>query len=468
MSNKYWQVSKLNFLQKFLSPMQITKLTQVYHKFCARIIDRYEVEAPTIVSRSSNSTLNEIEELSGIKNTEKIKLEESFGNYYKNSNNNTYLDMFQNNGMNVMGYNHRTLSSKVKLEYLQQGLINNFNDTPSLEYINELKHLLEFAPGSLNHVHVNQNYEIVIENTLRLACLSLISNNENTKLDKYTILTFDGGKYQNNATQIEFPLISHPYIENSNENLAEEERVLESLKKKIYELKSNNTTIPALIIEPIQYEAGVRYASPSFYREILKVCRDENIKSVIDETYTCGWVTGRKYAYLNWVSEIEPDFVIFGGRMQLSGCFYKNDIINLEELERKNISLPSFDLNVDTAKLNSLLLLNKEVYDRDWLDLHCNDFISSVKSEIDEIKQKSRLSIKNFRGIGKMFAFDVDHRLIRDEIVSLSNYNGFKVGSLGDKTIVFTPSLLFTEVHFSHYKEFLINIKPTTQFFSKI
>lgn len=466
MSSKYWQVTKLNFLHKFLTSFQITKLTQIYHKVCSKIIDKYEVESPKIVCRKVN--INDIEELTGIKQMESIKIVDSFGNYCKDVNNNIFLDMNQNNGNNVLGYNHRTISSKVKLEYFQQGLVNTFNETPSLEYVNEIKHLLEFAPGTLNHVHVNQNYEIVMENTLRLACLSYLSKNDKD-LEKYTILTFNGGKYQNNeCTQVEFPNICHPYIENSIENQVEEERVLEELKKKIFELQSNGVVIPALIIEPIQFEAGVRYASPTFYRSILKICKDENICSIIDETYTCGWVTGRKYAYLNWVSEIDPDFVIFGGRMQLSGCFYKSDIIDVENLEKKNISIPHFDLNVDTAKLNYLLLLNKEVYDRDWLDLHSNDFISSVKTEINEIKQKSKLGIHNFRGVGKMFAFDVEHRLLRDEIVSLSNSNGFKVGASGDKTLIFTPSLLFTEVHFTHYKDFLINIKPTTQYFSRI
>ena len=62
-----------------------------------------------------------------------------------------------------------------------------------------------------------------------------------------------------------------------------------------------------------------------------------------------------------------------------------------------------------------------------------------------------------------MFAFDVKSKTLRDELVELSRNNGFKVNPLGDKTIGFTPSLLFSEIHFARYKEALMKFNPASR-----
>ena len=88
----------------------------------------------------------------------------------------------------------------------------------------------------------------------------------------------------------------------------------------------------------------------------------------------------------------------------------------------------------------------------------------SIKAELADTMRHTSFKISNVRGIGKIFAFDVDHQLLRDELVLLARDAGFKVNPLSQKTIGFTPSLLFAEFHFTKFANFLKKIRPSTQY----
>lgn len=224
-----------------------------------------------------------------------------------------------------------------------------------------------------------------------------------------------------------------------------------------------------MIIEPIRYKAGVQYASPSYYRKLLRLLKEYDIVSILDETFTSGWATGRLFTYYSCCSELHPDAVVFGGRMQINGVFYKRSLIDsLEELQAKaNIEI-NINSSIDLLQFQKFSLLKKIVYDVDWLDLHTNNFSSSIRTEFNEIQQKAFVQYSNVRGKGKIIAFDVAHSILRDEIVCSALRKGIRLGYLGDKTIVLTPSLLFTEIHFTPIKEFLISVVPSTYHMSKI
>jgi len=469
----HWQVSKFLPLQKIFSPKQLNFLSYYYHKINSKIIERYEVNNPTklykfhlLKGEENQARLKEVIGLeSDLLDTSVLK--DSFGNYFKDVDGNDVLDMTMNNGFNVFGYNPRSIITKTRLQAFEQYVVNSFNTTSSLEYAADLRELNKLAPTDVEQVHLSPNDESAIEEAVRLACLSYItSNNSNT--ESFKIITLEGGNYQSaNTISAEFPEINYPYIENQVSNLEEEERCINNLIETIKENKSNGFIIPAMVIEPIQYKAGVRYASQSYYRKIQKICQEENIKLIIDETYTCGWVTGRPFAFYDWCSNLVPDIVVFGGRMQLSGFFHKRNIIDLEELEAKNYRF-NFRSQPDSAKLNYLLYLNQEVYKRDWLDLHASDFIGSIVSELKEVSKVTPFKITNVRGKGKLFAFDVDHKLVRDELIYLARKSGIKVQGMGENSIVFSPCLYFTEIHFTYFKKFLKSAKPTSLYLSKI
>jgi 4-aminobutyrate aminotransferase/(S)-3-amino-2-methylpropionate transaminase len=254
-----------------------------------------------------------------------------------------------------------------------------------------------------------------------------------------------------------FPNIKYPYEDFYNENIKEENRCVGEVEKIIKSSKAGS--VAALIIEPIQIDAGIRYASPLFYRQLIDLCYDNNIAFICDETKTSGWVSGRPFTHYNWNSERTPHLVTFGGRMQISGVYYHHSF-------RPRVGgVIASTWNGDPVKILLFNRLHDLVHNQDWIDAHCPMFSQSVKSELFHVQRLVKFKISNIRGVGKIFAFDVNHRMLRDEIVSSARTMGFKVMPLNDTTIGFTPSLLFAEFHFTHFKNFLANFTPTTLYF---
>jgi len=122
------------------------------------------------------------------------------------------------------------------------------------------------------------------------------------------------------SPKIKFPL--------EGENL---DRVIEQEKLAIAQIKchieENPDDIAALIIEPIQGEGGDNHFRAEFFRELRKICDDNEIIFVLDEVQTGIGLTGKMWAYENY--GFEPDMLAFGKKSQVCG-FLSNDRIDSE------------------------------------------------------------------------------------------------------------------------------------------
>ncbi len=280
------------------------------------------------------------------------------------------------------------------------------------------------------------------------------SNTGNHKASMFT------GVSNTNWPVAPFPKLRYPYNENYDYNISEEKRCVEETANLIKEQSTTNP-VAAIIIEPLQLFSGIRYASSNFYRDLLDLCYDNKISFIVDETNTSGWANGRPFLYSNWNLEKSPHFVTFGNRMQIAGVFYQQEL-RANKYNNPDLSHLLCSSEEDPNKLIQFFQTYDMVYKVDWLDTHCSQFTETVKAELFDLQRKWNVRIDNIRGIGKMFAFDVASRTLRDEIVQLSRDHGFKVNPIGDKTIGFTPSLLFTEIHFARYKELLLSLNPAS------
>jgi 4-aminobutyrate aminotransferase/(S)-3-amino-2-methylpropionate transaminase len=298
-----------------------------------------------------------------------------------------------------------------------------------------------------------------------------VLENQGPGVPKFKIIGFEGGNHGNllsvfsnfnnssynnfpsyNWPVAPFPNLKYPYNENEVNNRKEEDRCIDQTEKLI----KSNENVCAMIIEPLQIQGGFRYASSLFYNDLIDLCYKHNITFICDETQTSGWAGGRPFIHTNWNSEKPVHIVTFAGRMQASGLFMQR------QFRAKHSGQIMSTWTGDILKLQMLRKLFYLVHEKDWIDTHSSQFMQSVRAEMNQSKRKFKFKVHNTRGIGKMFAFDVDHKLLRDEIVQLSIANGFKVNPQGSTTIGFTPSLLFAEFHFAQYVEFLTSITPTT------
>lgn len=495
----HWPVIKFMPLRKALPPSVTDKLSNTFHSFFNKFIEPYEAARPRVITNFPGPQVLELNNMisHSIANSnelrEGINLKNSFGNYFEDLDGNVVLDMFQDNGRNIFGYNSRRWIKETKFQKFDKFMIQRpaIGVLPPAEYpqlLNEL--ILKVSPNGLSEVYLSCGCGSSANvNALKLAFLKkffeLKGNNNITPEEessillskepgapKFSIMSFSGGyhgkfldtlslsKYNTNNSitghpwpVAQFPDLKFPYEDNYSFNRAQEAQCLEQTEQLIISNKSN---LAGMIIEPLQLSGGVRYASPVFYKELVEMCYRHNIAFICDETNTSGWSSGRPFMHTSWNLEKPPHIVTFGGRMQIAGCFYQ------KEFRPKYGNMINSTWNGDVVKLLQFF----DTYDQiksDWVDSHTQQFWQGCKAHLLDLQRLSKFPISNIRGIGKIFAFDVEHRLLRDEIVKISRNNGFKVGSVKDHTIYFTPSLLFTEVHFKLYKNYLLETKPSTQ-----
>lgn len=82
--------------------------------------------------------------------------------------------------------------------------------------------------------------------------------------------------------------------------------------------KAINKNTVAVMLEPIQGEAGIKIPPKGYLKEIRKICDENNILMVLDEIQTGFGRTGKLFAFEH--EEIRPDMVTVG--KALSGGFY--------------------------------------------------------------------------------------------------------------------------------------------------
>ena len=495
----HWPVYKFMPLRKALNPTATTIISDTFHNVMSKFIEPYEAPCPNVNTKFPGPKLSAMNESMSktIATSDNIKevinFEKSFGNYFEDVDGNVVLDMFMDNGRNAFGYNSRRWIKETKLQkydkFLTQRPANGV--MPPAEYpklLNEL--LLKVGPDALQDVYLSCGCGSSANvNAIKFAFLKkffdLKGNDKITPEEeqsilkgkapgapKFSVLSFDGGyhgkfldtlslgKYNtNNSISAHnwpiapFPQIKFPYEEHCADNRKEETKCIEMTAKLI---KENKDTLAAMIIEPMQLTGGIRYASNMFYKDLVDLCYENNIAFICDETNTSGWASGRPFMHTSWNLERPVHLVTFGGRMQLSGMFYQR------QFRPKYGNMITSTWNGDIVKLMQFFDTYDQIIRVDWIDAHTEQFWQACKSELLDLQRRAKIPISNIRGKGKIFGFDVEHEMLRDEIVHLSRENGFKVNSNGKNSIVFTPSLLFTEVHFARYKDFLMRLTPST------
>jgi len=113
--------------------------------------------------------------------------------------------------------------------------------------------------------------------------------------------------------------LKYPFWQHEKENAQEEARCLD-IAKNIFA----NNKCAAVIIEPIS-SIGNQIATPTFYKKLRNMARNEGVTFIVDETKTGMGASGKIWAHEYWYlhDDKTPDIVTFGGAGNLAG-FYSN------------------------------------------------------------------------------------------------------------------------------------------------
>lgn len=207
----------------------------------------------------------------------------------------------------------------------------------------------------------------------------------------------------------------------------------------IEEIKNavNKNTV-AIMLEPIQGEAGVKIPPKGYLRQIREICDQNNILMIIDEIQTGFGRTGKLFAFEH--EDIRPDIVTVG--KALSGGFYPVSAV-LSSAEILGVFKPGEHgstfggsplaaavamASLDVIKEENLVERSKE------LGEYFLNKLKTLKSPV----------IKEVRGVGLFLAIEL-HEKARPYCEKLFKEHGILVKETHENIIRVAPPLVITK-----------------------
>lgn len=421
---------------------------------------------------------------------------ESSGNFIVNADKNVLLDVFCNIAAVPIGYNNPKLIERFNTKnYLPLLLHRNaLGVMPPIEWNELINNIMnKMAPIGLDYIHAgcgcgtgaNENaikaaflYKYYKDNDLNDDLLlehhtESCMKNLPPGAPEYEMISFDKAfhgrslgclsvSYSKPIHKVGIPAfkwnkVDFPNIQYDSSsktailNNIEEEFVL----NKVYEKLQKNDKIAGLIVEPIQSEGGDNHASNSFFKEIQNICKEFDIKFIVDEVQTGMGATGKFWAHEHWNLDTPPDIVTFAKKAQTSGFFAKKELMP---------PYPYQIFNTWMGDATRTMILN-EILDI----INEDNLIDNVSSTGNYLYRNLKIlqnnnKIFNLRGKNKgtYIAFDLfipsEDENRRIEIVNKfkndMKENGVIIGTCGSKeSIRLRPSLIFEKHHANIFLE---------------
>ena len=228
----------------------------------------------------------------------------------------------------------------------------------------------------------------------------------------------------------------------------------ESIKS--FENKINQNTC-AILVEPIQGEAGIRVPDKGWLKELRKLCDKENILLILDEIQSGLGRTGKLFAFQH--ENIIPDGLILGkalggAMMPISAFLSSKEIMNHFNSGSHG---STFGGNPLASKIATRAL---ELLYEDSLIENSNNLGSYFKESLQASDNKI---IKEVRGMGLWIGMELNESKINAKDLCLLLLNEGLLCKETHKTVIrFAPPLMITK------KEIDWAIKKITKVISSI
>ena len=223
------------------------------------------------------------------------------------------------------------------------------------------------------------------------------------------------------------------------------EKTMELEKQSISEIEKAISESPddiaALIIEPVQGEGGDNHFRKEFFRELRRICDENEIMFILDEVQTGIGLTGKMWAYENY--GFKPDIIAFGKKTQVCGIMVNGRV---DEINDNVFKVPSRLNSTWGGNLVDMVRCQKylEVIHEEKLVKNAEIQGKRLLEGLEEISEKHTDIISNARGCGLMCAFDLPDPNKRDELNKKFYANGLVVLGCGRSTIRFRPPLIIS------------------------
>ncbi|MEI6224190.1 MAG: aminotransferase class III-fold pyridoxal phosphate-dependent enzyme [Deltaproteobacteria bacterium] len=188
--------------------------------------------------------------------------------------------------------------------------------------------------------------------------------------------------------------------------------------------------VAGVLVEPIQGEGGLRFASSAFFRRLRLLTRIHDVPLMFDEVQT-GWgATGRLWAHEHFDLPCPPDIVVWAKKAQNGVLFVSEELAAFFQEEKKFNTTWEGD---SVGMVRVLAGLGK-------LDLEQVRRTGALAREgLDGLVRDFRGLLQNVRGRGCMLAFDVVRPDWREWLRDRAFRHGLLLLPAGERTLRFYP-----------------------------
>jgi putrescine aminotransferase len=331
----------------------------------------------------------------------------------------TYIDCVGGYGLFNLGHNHPEIIQSLKNQLDENHLFTK-------PFITELpvrlaENLCKISPGELSCSYICNSGSEAIDNAIKLARLhsgkkKIIAAENSFHGYTFGALSASGIASFKRSFEPLVPDITHiPYGD------------IGALSETI----SSETA--AVLLEPIQHEAGVFIPDESYLREVRRLCDEKEVILIIDEIKTGLGKTGQMFAcdHLG----IVPDILVIGkslggGLVPIGGIVAKKNLWNKFGLSFP-MSASSFSGNVLACRA---ALTAIHILQRDGLLDDCTDKGRFLLESLKRLVKKYPNILKSANGLGLLLGIETVHpqvalalarEMIRQNVLVLPTFANF-------------------------------------------
>lgn len=353
---------------------------------------------------------------------------------------NEYTDCLGGYGIFTAGHRNEDILKVMKAQLKRQPMSSQELLEPFKGYLGKI--MADITPGDLSRIFFSSGGAEAVEMAIKLARLAskkqwFISTVGAFHGKSFGALSMTG---KNVYREHYLPLLQQvQHVEYGN---------AQDMRKAIKNLIAVGESVAAVILEPIQGEAGVIIPPKGYLKEVREICDEYDVLLIIDEIQTGMGRTGTM-----WRCDAEnvvPDIMTFGksfggGLSPATGIMFKDKLLTEEMIDDPNIlGSPTFGGNPlsNAAALATIQFMLK------------NDVPKMCKEKGDKIlkmlkieKVKHPTLLHDVRGVGLLAAMEFHNSEIGYFVAkNLFSRNFLVAGTLNNaKTIRIEPPAVLTE-----------------------
>ena len=228
-----------------------------------------------------------------------------------------YTDLISGISVSNVGHCHPKVLEAINHQsqkFMHLMVYGEFNQSPQVNYAKKLTDLL---PQKLNSIYYTTSGSEAVEGALKLAKRST---------GRTELICFKQAYH--GSTHGALSVMGDEYFKTSFRPLLPDVRILEFNDLKALELISKKTA--AVIIEPIQGEAGVIKANRDYIKNLRKICDDLGVILIFDEIQTGFGRTGNLFVFEEF--DVVPDILLIskgmGGGLPIGAFIASTDLMS--------------------------------------------------------------------------------------------------------------------------------------------